>query len=267
VARLQLETALRRAIERQEFLIYYQPIVSLLTGRISGFEALVRWQHPEKGIVLPGEFISTTEEMGLSILIDEWVLREACRQIKQWQDRFPPASTALGVRPLFVSVNLSEPRFKQPDLLLQISQVLQETGLDANTLKLEITENVIMEKDAQACQWLEQLRNLGIKLDVDDFGTGYSSLSRLHHFPINGLKIDRSFVSGDSKDKGNLDIVETIVTLAQKLDVDVTAEGVETKEQLALLKSLKCELGQGYFFSKPLSSSAAEALIIASPQW
>jgi len=267
VERLQLENDLRRAIERQEFRVYYQPIVSLKTGRITGFEALVRWLHPEHGIVLPKKFIPTAQETGLIIPIDEWVLREACHQTQQWQERFKNDSANLSEQPLTISVNLCSSRFSQQKLLRHINQVLEETGLDAQSLKLEITESVIMEKGENATVMLKQLRNLGIQLAIDDFGTGYSSLGRLHHFPINELKIDQSFVSGSAVEEGNLDIVETILTLATKLSVDVTAEGVETLEQLQKLRELKCEYGQGYFFSKPLESKAANALMMTNRQW
>lgn len=267
MAHLQLETALRRAIERQEFRIHYQPIVSLTTGRITGFEALVRWQHPERGIIFPEDFLPTAQETGLSILIDEWVMREACRQTQQWQDRFPPKSGKLGEQALTISVNLCSSWFSQQKPLLHINQVLQETSLDIQSLKLEITESVIMENGENVTTTLNLLRNLGVKLAIDDFGTGYSSLGRLHHFPIHELKIDRSFVSGSSVGEGNLDIVETIVTLSKKIGVTVTAEGLETAEQLALLRAMKCENGQGNFFSKPLDGSTAEALIVANHQW
>ncbi|MEH2372221.1 EAL domain-containing protein [Nostoc sp.] len=267
MAHLQLETALRRAIERQEFRIHYQPIVSLTTGKITGFEALVRWQHPQRGIIFPEDFLPTAQETGLSILIDEWVMREACRQTQQWQDRFPPKSGKLGEQALTISVNLCSSWFSQQKPLLHINQVLQETSLDIESLKLEITESVIMENGENVTTTLNLLRNLGIKLAIDDFGTGYSSLGRLHHFPIHELKIDRSFVSGSSVGEGNLDIVETIVTLSKKIGVTVTAEGLETAEQLALLRAMKCEYGQGNFFSKPLNSSAAEALIVANHKW
>ncbi len=261
VARLQLETELRQAVERQEFRIHYQPIVSLATGFITGFEALVRWQHPCRGLILPAEFIPVATETGLSIPIDRWVLAQACRQIQQWQEQYPV------VPPLTISVNLCRLRLAQPDLISHLDQVLRSTNLDAHRLKLEITERVMMEDASKATQRLKQLSELGVQLDIDDFGTGYSSLSRLHQFPINVLKIDRSFVSGSGQDSGNLNIIETIVTLAHRLGVEVTAEGVETRLQLQQLRELKCEYGQGYFFSRPLSSEAAEALLAANPQW
>ena len=259
--RLQLATELRRAIERQEFRIYYQPIVALDTGFISGFEALVRWQHPRHGLISPTDFLPVAVETGLSILLGQWVLEQACRQIQQWQKQY------VNNPPLTISVNLCSRHFAQPELIEQIDQVLQKTNLDALSLKLEITESIIMENSDFATLRLDQLRALGVQLSIDDFGTGYSSLARLHRFSIGGLKIDRSFVSGSSFGECHLEIIETIVTLAQKLGVDVTAEGVETKEQLQKLRDLKCKYGQGYFFAEPLSSQTAEALIVENQQW
>ncbi|MBE9104780.1 EAL domain-containing protein [Nostoc cf. edaphicum LEGE 07299] len=267
MAHLELVNELRRAIELQEFRVYYQPIVSLSRGRITGFEALVRWLHPKHGIVLPEYFISTAKETGLMNLIEQWLLHEACGQIQQWQEQFSSSCGDLSKCPLTISVNLCTTRFNEENLLPHINKVLQDTGLPAPNLTLEITEGVIMENNDKAIIRLKQLRNLGIKLAIDDFGTGYSSLGRLHHFPINQLKIDRSFVNGSIFDDGNLDIVQTIITLAHKLGVDVTAEGIETEEQVAMLRKLKCEYGQGYLFSHPLDSSQATALIMANPQW
>ncbi|MEH2078755.1 MAG: EAL domain-containing protein [Nostoc sp.] len=266
MAHLQLVNDLRRAIDRQEFRIHYQPIMSLISGRIVGLEALVRWLHPELGIILPQQFMPTAQEAGLGIEIDMWVLREACRQTQQWQERFSRWKH-LGERPLSISVNLCTLSFNQQNLLSQLNQVLQETGLSAQSLIIEITENVITENNEQAIIKLEQLRNLGIRLAIDDFGTGYSSLSRLQRFPINQLKSDRSFISTNSDDQGNLDIIEIIVTLSKKLAVDLTVEGVETAQQLAFLRAIKCEYAQGYFFSKPLDCNATEALIVANPRW
>ena len=261
VARLQMETELRQALERQEFLVYYQPLVSLVTGRLSGFEALVRWQHPQHGILAPAKFILLAEETGLLKLIDQWVLREACGQMQQWQEQIPTNP------PLLISTNLGNKFFAQPNLIQQISQVLADTGLDAFSLKLEITENVLAENDESTIATLLQIKALGVQLSIDDFGTGYSSLSRLHHFPIDELKIDRSFVSKIGAEKGNLEITETILTLANKLGMSAIAEGIETAEQLARLRKLNCPYGQGYFFSQPLTSQAAEELIISKPQW
>ena len=260
VARLQLETDLQNALERQEFRSYYQPIVSLETGRISGFEALIRWQHPQRGLISPAEFLQVARETGLSIHIDKWILAQACHQIQQWQ-QFPDN------RLLTISINLCNNHFTQLNLIEQISQILQQTNLDSRSLKLEITENVFLENGETVIDTLRQLRSLGIELAIDDFGTGYSSLGRLNHFPINTLKIDRSFVSKMGIESGNLEIVEMLIMLAQKLGVEVIAEGVETAEQLAQLRALKCQYGQGYFFSHPLDNKTAEALIMAKPQW
>jgi len=261
VARLQMETELRRALERQEFLVYYQPLVSLATGRLSGFEALVRWQHPQRGILAPAKFLLLAEETGLLNPIDQWVLREACRQMQQWQEQIPTNP------PLLISTNLGNKLFTQPDLIEQISQILEETSLDALSLKLEITENVLAENDESTIATLSKIKALGVQLSIDDFGTGYSSLSRLHRFPIDELKIDRSFVSKIGTGKGNLEITETILALANKLGMHAIAEGIETAEQLEHLRELNCAYGQGYFFSQPLPSHAAEELIIAKPQW
>ncbi len=261
VALLQLETDLRLAIERQEFRLQYQPIVSLETGRIVGFEALIRWQHPQRGLILPAEFIPIAEETGLIARICQWVIRTACSQLRQWQLQLP--TTPL----LTISLNLSGKQFTQLNLIDQVNQILQETGLAASGLRLEITEGAIIDGAESTAATLLQLRELGVQLSIDDFGTGYSSLGRLYRFPINGLKIDSSFVSQLGIDAASSEIVETIVTLAHKRGVDVTAEGVETAEQLAQLRALKCEYGQGYFFSQPLDSEAAEALIVTNPQW
>lgn len=256
VALLQLETYLRRAIECQNFHLHYQPIISLSTGRISGFEALLRWQHPERGTISPAEFIPVAEETGLIVPIGRWVLLEACRQLRQWQIEFSSLKELLTI-----SVNLSVKQFMQPDLLTQVTQILQQTGLDARSLKLEITESAIMEDSESASVTLLQLKALGIQLCMDDFGTGYSSLSYLHRFPMDILKIDRSFISNIKVKEQNLKIIETIVTLAHSLGMAVTAEGVETTEQLAFLKALNCEFGQGYFFSKAVGSHEAGRLI------
>ncbi|MBN3874742.1 bifunctional diguanylate cyclase/phosphodiesterase [Nostoc sp. JL33] len=261
LARLQLESDLRRAIERVEFRVYYQPIVSLTNGSILGFEALLRWQHPERGLLNPADFIPLAEETGLIFSIGNWALHEACRQTQAW--RVSHDSNFLEK----ISVNLSLKQFYQPNLIEQIGQILHSTGLDADTLLVDITENVIMENSNKAAATLLQLREMGIELSIDDFGTGYSSLGHLYNFPISMLKIDRSFISSIGTSSMNLEIIEIIVTLAHKLGVNVVAEGVETKEQLALLKKLRCEYGQGYFFSVPLNSSAAEELIMANPQW
>lgn len=269
IARLQLENDLRRAIERREFRIHYQPIVTLETGIITGFEALIRWQRPTSGdLIYPGEFMPAARETGLSIAIDRWVFREACRQIQEWQAELrSPAGDLAGTDPqggypaLTMSVNFCSRHFMQPDLLQYIEQVLQETGLEAHSLKLEITESVLIENTDTATNTLLQLQALGVQVCLDDFGTGYSSLSYLHRFPINTLKIDRSFISNMIARNENLEIVRAIVKLAKTLSMDVVAEGVETAEQLVQLRELKCGSAQGYYFSKPLEREAAGAFV------
>jgi EAL domain-containing protein (putative c-di-GMP-specific phosphodiesterase class I) len=255
---LQLETDLRRAIERNEFVVFYQPIMSLDTGLLRGFEALVRWRHPERGLISPMEFIPIAEETGMILQIGEQVLREACRQMREWSVSFPSEPRN------FMCVNLSVKQFSQPDLTARVAAILEETGLGATSLKLEITESAVMENVETATTMLERLRSLGVQLAMDDFGTGYSSLSNLHRFPINTLKIDRSFITRMAENNENAEIVRTISGLAQNLGMDVVAEGVETREQLDLLKSLGCQFGQGYFFSKPLDHEGAEAFICES---
>ncbi|NET60506.1 MAG: EAL domain-containing protein, partial [Symploca sp. SIO2E6] len=253
--RLQLETDLRRGLERQECLVYYQSIVSLETGQITGFEALLRWQHPQRGLVSPGEFIPIAEETGLITPIGWWTLGEACRQMSTWQKQFPTTE------PLTINVNLSCQQFIQPDLIPKIDKILQETGLMAGSLKLEITESMVMENPDWVKDVLLKLQQRKIQLCIDDFGTGYSSLSRLHHFPISTLKIDRSFVSRIGALGENSEIVQTIVNLAQTLGMDVVAEGIEMPEQVHPLIELRCEYGQGYLFSRPLAGEAAEGLL------
>jgi diguanylate cyclase (GGDEF)-like protein/PAS domain S-box-containing protein len=252
---LQMETDLRRALERREFLVVYQPIMSLETGLLRGFEALVRWPHPERGLISPIDFIPVAEETGMIVQIGEWVLREACQQMHRWQMLFPSDP------PIFMCVNLSVKQFSQKDLIERVAIILEDTQLAPSTLKLEITESAVMENVETATRMLEQLRDLGVQLAMDDFGTGYSSLSNLHRFPINTLKIDRSFITRMVENSENAEIVRTISGLAQNLGMNVVAEGVETHEQLEILRGLNCEFGQGYLFSKPVDSGAAEAFI------
>jgi diguanylate cyclase (GGDEF)-like protein/PAS domain S-box-containing protein len=255
---LRIETDLRRTAEREEYCVHYQPIICLETGQVTGFEALVRWQHPERGLVYPEEFIPVAEETGLIISLDRWVLREACRQISSWQKRFP------GQASLSVSVNFSARQFSQPDLVEHIKQVLKETGLDAECLKLEITESVFMSDSESVLTMLRQMRDLGIELYLDDFGTGYSSLSYLHRFPLDVLKIDRSFISRIGPDGVNSEIARAIVTMAHSLGMKVVAEGVESEYQLNELRALSCEYGQGNLYSMPVEASTAEKLLADS---
>lgn len=262
----QLENDLRRDIQKIEqplnkFQLYYQPLVSLFTGRIIGFEALIRWHHPIRGLVCPAHFIPLAEETGMIIPIGNWVLREACRQMQMWQQAFSDKA------PSIIAVNLSAKQFLQLDLVEQIDSILQETGLKPGSLTLEITETIVMENSEEAALMLLRLKALGVGLSIDDFGTGYSSLSRLHSFPVNTLKIDRSFVNQIGSDGENSEIVQAIVMLAEQIGVGVTAEGVETTAQLTKLKELNCHEAQGYFFARPLSAQAAQELIAASPQW
>jgi EAL domain-containing protein (putative c-di-GMP-specific phosphodiesterase class I) len=218
-------------------------------------EALVRWRHPERGLVMPGDFVPVAEETGLIIPLGQWVLNEACRQMREWQ--------RLGVadESVTVSVNLSGRQFSQPDLIEQISSALRESGLRAGSLKLEITESMVMENFDTAIEMLTQLRGLGVGLSIDDFGTGYSSLSYLHRFPIDTLKIDRSFVTQMTDNSENAEIVRTIVTLARSLDMAVVAEGVETADQLRQLGELGCDYCQGYLFSRPVGAGQAAGLL------
>jgi diguanylate cyclase (GGDEF)-like protein len=254
VSRLQLESDLRHAIEHNEFCVYYQPIVSLQTGRLSGLEALVRWNHPRRGLVSPADFIPVAEETGLIVPIGQWVLNEACQHIRRCQVESP------GHRSLSLSVNLSARQVAQPDLLDRIKDALETSKLSAHCLKLEITESVVMENAEAAALMFKQLRALGVQLSIDDFGTGYSSLSYLHRFPLNYLKIDRSFVMRLTTDNDNA-IVRTISTLARNLGMEVIAEGIETEEQYQQLRMLGCEYGQGYLFSRPVDSASVARLL------
>lgn len=257
IARLQLETDLRHALERGEFRNFYQPIVMLATGEIAGFEALLRWQHPTRGMLGPEEFIVAAEETGLIRELGWWNLQEACRQIRQWRGGSDANSN------LVISVNLSPKQFLQPNLVADIGAMLHELALPPEALKLEITESAVMGDPAGAVTMLQQMKLLGIQLAIDDFGTGYSSLSYLHRFPLDTLKIDRSFISGMSNAGEGMDIARTILPMADTLQLDVIAEGVETVEQVALLKKLKCKYGQGYYFSRPLSAEGAAAFLLA----
>ena len=252
LAQLRIETELRQAIEQKEFILYYQPIMNLETKTLTGFESLVRWKHPTRGMILPLEFIGLAEENGLIIPLGKWILHESCWQLRSWQKRNPAALN------LTMSVNLSSKQFLQFNLAQQIAESLEKTGLDPRCLKLEITESHIMENTEMAAQTMSNLRALGVELSIDDFGTGYSSLSYLHRLPVSCLKIDRSFIARMVESKENFEIAHTIIKLGQNLKMNVVAEGIETSEQLAQLKILNCEYGQGYFFAKPMEADAAE---------
>jgi diguanylate cyclase (GGDEF)-like protein len=261
VTLLQLETDLRRALEREEFRVHYQPIVSLESGRVHGFEALVRWQHPVRGVVQPMEFMPLAEETGLVVWIDRIVLGEASRRARAWQDRFPREA------PFFMSVNFSGKQLSQPRLVEHVAHALQDAGLAVGCLKIEITESVVMENAEAAFEVLGRLGDLGVRLSIDDFGTGYSSLSYLDRFPFHTVKIDQSFIRGKGLRDKEAGIVRTIVELARNLGMDVIAEGVETGEQLARLRDVSCGFAQGYLFSKPLDAEQVERLIESNPIW
>ncbi|MGK7941877.1 MAG: EAL domain-containing protein [Crocosphaera sp.] len=256
--RLDLETDLLLGLEQGEFQLYYQPIISLKSKKIAGFEALVRWNSQTRGFVSPGDFIPVAEETGLIVPLGEWILKEACQQIKDWQERFPRDHG------LIMSVNLSGHQFSQPNLVKQIETILDSAGVNGDRLKLEITESMMMHDVEGTIELLNRLKGLGLRLSIDDFGTGYSSLSYLHRFPVDTLKVDQSFVrrmeEGEDSHK-YISIVRTIISLGHNLNLDVIAEGIETEGQRNILESLSCEYGQGYFFSRPLPRDKAEALL------
>jgi predicted signal transduction protein with EAL and GGDEF domain len=256
--RLRLETDLRRAIIEHEFRIHYQPIVSLEDSRIVGFEALVRWQRPGFGLVMPGGFISTAEDTGLIVPIGSWVLLEACRQMCAWNQLFPRAQA------FSIAVNISAKQFAQPYLVGQVTQILNESGLGPVNLNLELTESVTMRDEERTTRILSELKSLGVRLCIDDFGTGYSSLSYLRRFSLDILKIDRSFVSAMLENSESREIVKTILSLGNNLGMGIVAEGVESSDQAHLLRSLGCEYAQGYFFSKPLDPDEVARILVTS---
>jgi EAL domain-containing protein (putative c-di-GMP-specific phosphodiesterase class I) len=255
--RIDMESDLRRALERGEMRVYYQPLVDLGSDRIVGFEALVRWQHPVRGLVPPLAFIPLAEETGLIIPLGRWVLETACRQAVKWRDARPS-----GPR-LFMSVNLSARQFVQPDMVDHVDAILSETGMDPSMLELEITESVVMDQSEVGIRTLSRLRDMGVRLVLDDFGTGYSSLAYLKHLPLDTIKIDRSFVSGLDDDDANLPIVQAVIALAHGLGIDVVAEGIETVAQLDRLRALVCDRGQGYFYARPLPPDELTAMLAA----
>jgi diguanylate cyclase (GGDEF)-like protein/PAS domain S-box-containing protein len=253
--RLELGADLRRALDRQEFCLYYQPIVELPTRRITGVEALLRWNHPERGLVAPMEFIPQAEQSGLIVPICRWVLNEACRQAHTWTRHLPPDV------PFVMSVNLSGRQFQDPRLVEDVATALRESRLQPDRLKLEVTESTAVETGIGAIQTLQALKDLGVRLAIDDFGTGYSSLSYLKHFRVDTLKVDRSFINGVETDPQDVAIVESVVALARSLGLSVTAEGVETTEQLDVLNGIACDEAQGYFFARPQPAESIGALL------
>jgi EAL domain-containing protein (putative c-di-GMP-specific phosphodiesterase class I) len=257
ITRLKLETDLRRGVEQHEFRVHYQPIVSLATGETTGFEALVRWQHPELGLLLPGTFMAAAEETGLIVPVGQWLLGEACRQLGAWQAQFPRNP------PLTMSVNLSSKQIAQPDLDQLIKALLAENRLAPRSLRLEITEHTIIDDTQTTASMLARLKVLGVRLEIDDFGTGYSALSYLQRLEMDTLKIDRSFIRQLASEDGRNAVVRTILALGHSLDLEIVAEGVETQDQLDQLKALGCHIGQGYLFGKPMAAGDVEAALAA----
>ena len=255
LARLQLETDLRRALERNEFRLHYQPVIDLTSGRVVGFEALLRWQHPVRGLVYPAEVIPVAEETGMIVRLGEWVLVEACRQLSVWHE------DGTGMGPLWVGVNLSSKQLSQPNLLERVEAIVRESGIEPHMLKLEITESGIIENTEVATRTLRQLKALGVQLFMDDFGTGYSSLSYLHRLPLDALKIDRSFVSQMVRGDRHAQLVHTILQLARSVNLRVVAEGVSTPDQLELLREFGCEFAQGFLFSHALPPHQVEEFL------
>jgi EAL domain-containing protein (putative c-di-GMP-specific phosphodiesterase class I) len=251
--RLALETSLRRAVERDEFLLHYQPKVDMRSGRITGVEALLRWQHPELGMVPPGQFIGLAEETGLIMPIGEWVLRSACAEAQGW--------IARGVSAVSVAVNLSARQFARDEITATIMRILRETGLDPRLLELEITESTVMHNPDRATEVMQQLKRIGVRVAIDDFGTGYSSLSYLKRFPISSVKIDRSFVLDLPDDKDDAAITQAVIAMAHSLRLRVVAEGVETAEQYRFLDESQCDEMQGHYFSPPVDALTMARLL------
>ena len=246
---------MKQALDRREFHLLYQPIVSLASNEIVGFEALVRWQHPVLGMIPPLDFIPIAERTGFIVPLGNWILREACLRLKAWQDSLPRSTD------LWMSVNLSSVQLKDPALVEQIGEALRDSALEARSLVLELTEGIAMENPTAVKTLLMQLRAMGVRISIDDFGTGYSSLAYLRQFPVDALKVDRSFVRGMETHKDTADIIGTLTTMAQQLGLHVVAEGIENEEQVALLRSLNCESAQGYLFAKPLDVNKAAELL------
>ncbi|MEO7510599.1 MAG: EAL domain-containing protein [Gemmatimonadaceae bacterium] len=261
LTRLQVETDLRHAVERGEFVLHYQPIVSLAEGTLHGVEALIRWNHFERGMIPPNDFIPVAEETGLIVRLGRWVLREACAQMKQWEERVPSSAK------LNLSVNLSVREFGQPDLVPAVSAILAETGFEPSRLHLEITESAIIGQQHPALATIAELRELGVSIHLDDFGTGYSSLSYLHRLPLDAIKIDRAFTMAIESEERPRHVVQAILSLVGAIGLDVVAEGVASAGQLALLRAMGCPYGQGFFFSRPICAAALEEMLVSAPTW
>lgn len=261
---VELENSLRFALKRNELSMHYQPIISLDNNHLVGFEALIRWQHPERGAISPVEFIPIAEDTGLILDIGEWLLKEACQQLQTWRQQF---ASVPQINSLKMSINLASQQLQEPEFIQKLDQILLETGLEGSSLRLEITESVLIEPEGTIQNTLRQIKNRNIKLSIDDFGTGYSSLSYLRRFPIDNLKIDRSFINQMNLDSENFEIVRLIITLAKTLGMKTISEGVETALQLNQLKGLGCEFAQGYLFSIPLAPKEIELMLAKYPQF
>lgn len=261
LSQTELAADFRLALQRQELFLCYQPIVLLTTGKLKGVEALARWRHPTRGIISPTEFIPLAETTGLIVPLTQWVLQEACTQLRKWQQQFP--STPL----LTVSVNISPQHLAQAPLIKDIQTTLQQTGLPSISLKLEITESAVIQQPTVATQMLHQLREMDVQTYLDDFGTGHSSLAYLCHFPIDTLKLDRTFITSITTKPNSLHIVHSILRMAWKLGMNVVAEGIETRAQLKYLRTLKCDYGQGYYFSPPVTAQSLEKNWLKSPPY
>ena len=254
-SRLELENEIRTGLQNREFQLYYQPIIFLESNRLTGFEALIRWLHPKRGLLLPVEFLSIAEESGLILPMGDWVLQEACLQFKRWHEKYP------SLQNISVNVNISSRQFSHPNFIGKVTEALRTSGLKADTLKLEITEGVLISNYATANETFVKLQNLGIQFQIDDFGTGYSALGYLQHFPINAIKIDRSFVNEMAKGRKGTELVRAIISMAREMGMETIAEGIENEKQLGELKELSCGYGQGFLLSKPKDKMTTEKIL------